>query len=95
MTGMTEKVVALLTECGTHDIQLSRGDGELLEIDAPQGALTSELLDRLRAGKAALLEVIEEFEERAAIMEFDAGLSRHEAERLVRDQYFAHRTALR
>ena len=90
MNGTTEEVVALLTECGTHDVQLSRGDGELLESDAPQGALTPELLDRLRAGKAALLEVIERFEERAVIMEFDAGLSRHEAEHLVRAPCFAH-----
>jgi hypothetical protein len=54
----------------------------------PRSALTPDLLDRLKAHKAELLEAIERFEERAAIMEFDAGLSRPEAERLARKECF-------
>lgn len=54
----------------------------------PRSALTPDLLDRLKAHKAELLASIERFDERAAIMEFDAGLSRHEAERLAWKECF-------
>jgi hypothetical protein len=54
----------------------------------PRSALTPDLLERLKANKAELLASIERFDERAAIMEFDAGLSRHEAERLAWNDYF-------
>jgi hypothetical protein len=36
----------------------------------------------------------EYFEERAAIMEYEAGLNRHEAERLALDYLFSRRIAL-
>jgi hypothetical protein len=78
----------LLAECEAHDIRLTvAGDGGL-SIDAPQEALTPDLVDRLKAHKAELLVSIERFDERAAIMEFEAGLSQSEAERLAWREYF-------
>lgn len=49
-----------------------------MEAPAP---LPDALLTKLRACKPELLALLEAFEERAAIMEFDGGLSRDEAER--------------
>lgn len=54
----------------------------------PRSALTPDLMDRLKANKAELLASIERFDERAAIMEFDAGLSRREAEWLAWKECF-------
>lgn len=88
MTGAPSILADLLAECDSHGIRLALADDGGLTIDAPQLALTPDLLDRLKAQKAALLESIERFEERAAIMEFDGGLSRGEAERLARKDYF-------
>jgi hypothetical protein len=79
---MSGAPIELLAECEARGIRLTLA-GDRLEIDAPQVALTPDLLDRLKAHKAELLAAIERFEERAAIREFDAGLSRHEAERLA------------
>lgn len=62
-------------------------DGGKLRYEAPAGRLTPELRAALVANKAAILDLLEtesareDFEERAAIMEFDGGLSRDEAER--------------
>ena len=47
---------------------------------APAGSLTPELKEALAESKAALLD---QFNERAGILEFDAGLDRAEAERLA------------
>jgi hypothetical protein len=63
-------------------------DGERLRY-FPRSALTPDLLDQLKAHKADLLALIERFEERAAILEFDAGLIRREAERLAWDDQFS------
>lgn len=89
MTGTPSVLTGLLAECDAHGISLA-ADGGALTIDAPQDALTPDLLDRLRAHKADVLDAIERFEERAAIMEFDAGLSRHEAERRARNECFTN-----
>lgn len=54
MTAHTE----LLIECAIHGVYLhSDGDGGLM-IDAPQGALTSDLVDRLKASKTELLAAL-------------------------------------
>jgi hypothetical protein len=83
MTGTLSILTELLAECDAQGIRLMlAGDGGLT-LDAPQDTLTPDLLDRLKSHKADVLATIERFEERAAIMEFDAGLSRHEAERLA------------
>ena len=83
MTGTTSTFADLLAYCHAHDIRLASADGRGLDIDAPEESLTPDVLDRLRARKRKLVAFIERFEERAAIMEFDAGLSRHEADRLA------------
>ncbi len=49
---------ALLMECEQRDIRLApRSDGGL-EVDAPRNALTSDVLERLRTNKAALLAML-------------------------------------
>ena len=50
---------------------------------APKGVLTPALREDLRQHKAALHDLVEEFEERAAIAEYCGGLSREDAERLA------------
>lgn len=49
--------VELLAECNALDIVLQR-HGDRLNIDAPQGTLTSELTARLRSHKAELLALL-------------------------------------
>jgi hypothetical protein len=91
---------ALLRDRQAKDVQLTV-QGESLAYDAPDGALTAELLEALRQHKAALLALLVQtpeetpdleaeyrrfrhclalWEERAAIMEYDGGLPRDEAE---------------
>jgi len=55
--------------------------GDRLHVDAPQGALTPAFRAALREHKAAVLDLLEAFEERAAIMEYDGRLPGAEAER--------------
>ena len=50
---------------------------------APKGILTPALHEALRQHKAALLDLLEAFEERAAIAEYCGGLPRAEAEQLA------------
>lgn len=54
-----------------------------LHVDAPKGVLTDLLRAAIREHKAALLELVEEFEERAAIAEDCGGLPRADAEALA------------
>jgi hypothetical protein len=55
---MTGAPTDLLAECEDHGIRLTlAGDGGLT-IDAPQYALTLDLLDRLKAHKAELLAML-------------------------------------
>jgi hypothetical protein len=86
---MIHAPIGLLLECVACGIRLTPADGGKLEIDAPRGVLTPERLSRLKAHKADLLALIERFEERAAILEFDAGLIRREAERMAWDDQFS------
>jgi hypothetical protein len=51
---------------------------------APQGAWTPALLEALHTHQAAMAELLEAFEERAAIAEHCGGLSRDEAEQVAR-----------
>lgn len=58
MTGARAILAELLAECEALGIRLAlAGDGGLT-IDAPQDALTLELLDRLRANKFELLALL-------------------------------------
>lgn len=79
MTSVPSILSQLLQECGAHGIRLTLAGDAGLTIDAPKDALTTNMLARLKAYKSELLEALTE---RAAIMEFDAGLKRHDAERL-------------
>lgn len=58
-------------------------DGEQLRIQDPQHALTDDLRQTIRQHKATLLNLLEDFEERAALIEYDGRLPRAEAERLA------------
>ena len=58
MIGTPSRLVELLAECKTLGIRLSAAEGGGLEIDAPQDALTPNLLDRLKACKADLLAIL-------------------------------------
>lgn len=54
-----------------------------LHVDAPQGALTPVLRVAIREHKAKLLDLLEDCEERASLMEYDGRVPRAEAERLA------------
>ena len=54
-------------------------DGSL-RYKALKGVLTPELLDAMREHKTALHALVEAFEERAALMEYEGGLPKGEAE---------------
>jgi hypothetical protein len=58
MTGTPSILVDLLAECSGHGIRLAPTDGGGLEIDAPQGALTPDLLARLKTHKGDLLGML-------------------------------------
>ncbi len=55
MTGIPSVLAELLADCDAHGIRLLLADDGGLTIDAPQDALTADLLDRLKAHKAELL----------------------------------------
>ena len=81
----------VMTECQARDVRLSGANGSLT-YDAPQGALSPDLLALLKAHKPEILVALaykvdaeaedlrEHFEERAGILEYDAGLPRAQAE---------------
>lgn len=70
---------ALLGELRDRGVAL-RVVGDRLRF-RPVAAVTTELRERMAACKPELLAPVEHFEERAAILEFDAGFTRTEAER--------------
>ena len=72
--------VVLLTEAYAAGLQVC-AEGERLTVRGPKRL--AALAQRLLSHKVAILEVLELFEERAAIMEYDGGLPRTEAERLA------------
>jgi len=56
---------------------------DTVRVDAPKGVLTPTLRTALRTHKAVLLDLVEEWSERAAIAEYCGGLSREDVERLA------------
>ena len=76
---MTPDAASLLRELRDHGIELEIVGHRLRY--RPKSAVTPELRERMAACQEGLLALIEQLEERAAIMEFDGGLSRAEAER--------------
>jgi hypothetical protein len=55
---------------------------ETIRVRAAKGVLTPLLESEIRTNKTALLDLLEERGERMAIMEYDGGLSRAEAEHI-------------
>ncbi len=51
-------IARLLADCNAHGIRLALADGDGLAIDAPQVALTPDLIDRIKSHKADLLGVL-------------------------------------
>jgi ribosomal protein S27AE len=51
-------ITKLLADCGTHGIRLILAGDNVLDIEAPEDALTTDLLERLKANKVALLEIL-------------------------------------
>ncbi len=73
------ELFAILTTTGCRLIP----EGERLRIQDPQHALTDDMRQAIRQHKPALLDLVEQWEERAAIMEYDGRLPRAEAECLA------------
>ena len=74
--------IEILTLLHGHGVTLT-ARGDRLRVDAPPGTLTPALRAALREHKTAVLDLLEAFEERAALIEYDGGLPRVEAERLA------------
>ena len=68
----------------TRGVCLSLATGSRLQMHAPAGAVTQYMRDFIREHAAEMAQFIFELEERAAILEFDQGHTRAEAERLAR-----------
>ena len=80
--GPSMTTVELLATLHAHGVTLS-ARGDRLSLDVPEGTLTPALRADLRTNQVELLAVLEAFEKRAAIAEYDSGLPRGEAERLA------------
>ncbi len=88
---MSTNVAEILSDLTRRGVWLAP-NGDRLYVDAPKGLLTPDLLDELRRHKAELLALLhdvlpdtvedlaEHWNERAAILEYDAGLPRAQAE---------------
>lgn len=72
------EVDKLLTEIKAHGLDIQAIDGNLHI--RPRDRITETIRQSIRAQKMALVDFLEAYEERAAIMEYDGGLSRQEAE---------------
>jgi len=75
--------LALLQQLHESGVLLTPYPDGTLRYKAPKGALTPALVDAMRQHKAALHAWVEEWSERAAIMEYCGGLVREEAARLA------------
>ena len=68
-----------------------RLEGNRLYVDISAGNVTRAMLEALRQHQEVLLTILEWYEERAGLLEYDGGLSRVEAEReawiLVEERY--------
>ncbi|MCB9973115.1 MAG: hypothetical protein H6854_00965 [Rhodospirillales bacterium] len=68
----------LLMEIKAHGLDIQAIDGNLHV--RPGDRITESIREAIRTQKTALVDFIEAYEERAAIMQFDAGMARDEAE---------------
>lgn len=96
MIAPSPHVLDLMRSCHSSGFQFARAENSRVQIDAPAGKLSDQLLAVLRTHKAEMLDILEWIDERAAIMEFDGGLSRSAAEsqawRFLYDQESVHNT---
>jgi hypothetical protein len=79
--------VTLLANAYVAGLQV-QADGERLMVRGPKRL--APLVQYLLSRKVEILDVLALVEERVAIMEYDGGLSRAEAERLARDWVTGH-----
>ena len=73
----------LLQQLHERGVILTPYSDGTLRCRAPQGVLTHALVEAMRQHKAELHALVEEWSERAALMEYDGRLPRDEAERLA------------
>lgn len=74
----------LVSELYALGVVLSIDDRGRLSFEAPKGVMTDELMVGIRSHREELVGIVERIEERAAIMEHDAGIPRADAERMAR-----------
>lgn len=80
------KAVRLLAKLKQAGVVLSiRSDGKLA-YRGPAESIGPDVIEEIKAVRDELLSVVELFEERAAIMEFEGGLSRAQAEVKAMDE---------
>jgi hypothetical protein len=75
---------AFYRELSALGVILSIDDQGRLLFDAPKGVMTDELMVAIRPHREELVAIVERIEERAAIIEHDAGIPRSDAERMAR-----------
>ena len=73
------ELFSTLRQCGVVLVPMV----DRVRVDAPKGVLTPALRDALHQRKQELLDLVEDFEERAAIAEYCAALSPDAAEALA------------
>jgi hypothetical protein len=73
----------LLQQLHEHGVSLMPSPDGTVRCRAPKGVLTPALVDAMRQHKAELHGLVEAFEERAAILEYDGRIPHDEAERLA------------
>ena len=72
--------LALLQQLHEHGLALTPSPDGTVRCRAPKGVLTPALLDAMRQHKSELHALVEDWSERAAIMEYEGGLTREDAE---------------
>jgi hypothetical protein len=75
--------LALLQQLHEHGVILTPYPDSTIRCRAPKGVLTPALVEAMRQYKAELYDLVETFEERAAIAQYCRGLPRAEAEALA------------
>jgi hypothetical protein len=73
----------LLSELRSRGVELSIDPSGGLAFNAPKGVMTDSIVDRIRAHRDELVDLLERLDERAAIAQYGGGLSRSDAERLA------------
>jgi hypothetical protein len=81
---------SLFRELRALGVVLSIDPHGRLTFDAPEGVMTDTIVHRVRSCRDDLLGMVERIEERAAIMEHDAGLTRVYAERMAFEEVLDH-----